>query len=170
MLKELLTNDYLFTFATTAAAAIFKALSSREGFIFRRRRTWDFSLELVFIALSFAASNLEKVTNAEQGLRLQLTQLEQLAAGGQNTQTVSLAGIPAQQDQLKLAATLLANHGDALVMVCSFLALLLLLLTLLLRGYAYTEAGEPRLWQGLLLPNLVGCMAVVLVMLFSFNG
>lgn len=54
--------------------------------------------------------------------------------------------------------------SSALWVIVSCLSALLILMVVMIRTFGRTEDRKPDLWRGIVLPNLMGVTAVVLVM------
>ncbi len=61
-LLQIFTNEYIFTFLVTFSSVVFKAYTSQQDSILKARQTYELGLEFMFIAISFAASNMAQIT------------------------------------------------------------------------------------------------------------
>jgi hypothetical protein len=168
----LLLDEYAFTFLVTALSVLFKAYTAREKSVLRNRATFDLGLELVFIAVSFALSNLAQVVGLkEQALRekqVLLMQQGEAAVRGLLTPE-GLQALKVEIARLDNSMTTLDLANTALTLIVISLALLLVVLVLMQRTYGYTAEGKLHIWRGLVTPNLLGLSAIVLVLAYVYE-
>jgi hypothetical protein len=160
-LESLLLDEYAFTFLVTALSVVFKAMTTGERAVLKRRETYDLGVEFVFIAISFGLSNLAEIGRERARLMEQVTAL---ADGSVTAKTLNgvlpqafTQTVNSQLIQMELASS-------ALRVIVSCLSALLILMVVMIRTFGRTEDQQPDLWRGIVLPNLMGVTAVVLVM------
>lgn len=74
-LESLLLDEYAFTFLVTALSVVFKAMTTGERAVLKRRETYDLGVEFVFIDISFGLSNLAEIGRERARLAEQVTAL-----------------------------------------------------------------------------------------------
>ncbi|MDX2063763.1 MAG: hypothetical protein SFY70_11925 [Bacteroidia bacterium] len=171
-LTWLLLNEYAFTFLVTALSVLFKAYTARERSILRNRGTFDLGIELVFIAVSFALSNLAQVVGLKQRALTDKQHLldEQGQAAVQGLLTpeglralqVQISRLDTEMHTLDLATTALSFVGLSL-------GLLLVVMVLAQRHFGYRDDGKLHLLRGIVMPNLLGLGAITLVLAYVYE-
>lgn len=147
-LSWLILNDLAFTLVMALVSLFFKAFAQGQQGIWQRIDTYDLGLELVFMALSFAVSNL-----AQQLNRLQ-----------------NLGPTPATD----LAALAHAAVGG-LTLLCVCLVGLTVCMALLQRHFGYQGAllqppparSKPHRLRGIVVPNFLGALSLALVITYT---
>jgi len=171
-LIQILTNEYIFTFLVTFFSVFFKAYTSRQNSFFRNRQTYELGLEFMFIAISFAASNLALITqnlqskNADQVILKE--SIEKHSIEGLQLNEANIEALQIQIVQLQTEVVSLQSAFDAMniVALCIFVAIVLTII--LLRKYGYTD-NHPNKIQGLIVPNFLGIVSVILVLTLIYQ-
>lgn len=164
LLELLLLNEYVFTFLVTALSVVFKGLTTSETLLFRSRQTYDLGVEFVFIALSFGLSNLAEINKRAHDL---VAQQKQLASGTAEVLKMANNSLPLRsslQQQLNGQLLQIDLASSALWVIVSCLALLLIIMVYMIRKFGHDGQQKPDIWRGIILPNLIGIFAVILVM------
>ncbi|MBX3102312.1 MAG: hypothetical protein KF690_07390 [Bacteroidetes bacterium] len=162
-LEQLLLDEYAFTFLVTALSVVFKAMTTGERAVLQRRETYDLGVEFVFIAISFGLSNLAEINRERQMIHEQLVTLSD--AGNHAMLAVRTSLLPQGLEQsLNSQLIQMELTSSALWVIVCCLCALLMLMVVMIRTFGRTDEQKPDLWRGIILPNLMGIIAVVLVM------
>ena len=160
-IQNLLLDEYVFTFLVTFLSMLFKAATSRDSRFLRRRETYDLGLEFTFISLSFALSGLSNLFQLKESTQVRLAKLQ--AVGKEYLLD------PTELTQVQEALTQIGRLTLGLWVVAGHVFLVLVLLVVMLRQFRLPE-DHPRAWlRNLAVPNLIGLMAVLLVLLFTYE-
>jgi hypothetical protein len=170
-LRGFIANEYWFTFLATTLCMVFKGLTHRGKGYFTNREPYDLGLELVFIAWSFAASQLTELVNEQARLSNQMeklkTEITHLApavpaevSAGVSTRCVSLVS----QQLIDLEKQAAKSHWkeNACYLILNALAAYTVVLVLLIRIYEPGTNTYHNLLLGTVVPDLLGLAAIAL--------
>jgi hypothetical protein len=159
--RSLLLDEYVFTFLITFLSIVFKAATTRRGFIFRARETYDLGLEFTFIALSFALSGLSNLYQLQENAQQRYTQLLEL----QKQYQIDKGDFT----RLEELAAQLSRMTTGLWIVTGLVSLALILMVIMLRQYHAPEGSKYATLRNLVIPNILGFISVVLVLIFTYE-
>lgn len=164
-LDQLIGNEYIFTFIIAVLTAVVKSFVLRSADELLSKGTFDMGIELVFVALSFAASQLGGALNeyeaALKSANLPIGTAE-LSARLDTTTIASLQQTFMLKSQAVITQVEAQVYNLHIVIIC--LLGCLVLMSLGHRFFAYEETKHPRLWEGILVPNAIGILAIAVVM------
>lgn len=170
--RNLLLDEYFFTFVAAALSTLFKALSSRKGLIFKRRETYEFGIEFVFIAMSFAvgqySQNMKLQREHQQSFEARKTTVR--AEMEKHAAITDVAALClAQMTELEVKIEKIESTFVALQVILVSQAGMLIFLTLLIRRYGIEDESQPSLLNGVILPNALGLSSVILTLAYLFD-
>lgn len=142
--------------------------------ILKARQTYELGLELMFIAISFAASNMAQITQLQE-VKLKdkgeiITKLDENAKGILTITNEAITYLKAEVFRLESEIIGLNQAFNALSVIILCLILAMILLIVLLRVFGYSDSNEPNLLKGIIVPNILGLIAVVLVLSYVYQN
>ena len=164
-LDQIIGNEYIFTFVVAILTATIKSFVLRSTRDLANRGSFDMGIELVFVALSFAASQLGGALNEYEAALKSVNLPINTDKLPISLDTATVAHLQ-QSFQLKSQAMITQVESQIynlhIMIVC--LVGCLVLMSLSHRFFAYDESNQPHLWEGILVPNAIGVFAIAVVM------
>lgn len=156
-----------------ALSTLFKALSSRKGLIFKRRETYDFGIEFVFIAMSFAVGQYSQNMKLQNDYQKSFeTRKETVRAEMEKHAAITevAALCLTQMTELEVKIERIESTFVALQVILISQTGMLVFLTLLIRRYGKEDEHQVSLLNGVVLPNVLGLSSVILTLAYLFDS
>lgn len=163
LLYDLFRNEYVFTFFTSFLAITLKSFATKEF----NKKSFDLGIELILVALSFCAGNISQLNskiseNQESIIQLKKYKQEKINNVMEVNRIDELL-LNMDEEILKLQ-----SYSDNFFLLGFSYISLLFVTSLMIRAYENNISDETSLMYQIVIPNVIGMIAIVWAVLFSF--
>ncbi|GIV42998.1 MAG: hypothetical protein KatS3mg035_0121 [Bacteroidia bacterium] len=162
LLYDLFRNDYVFTFFTSFLAITLKSFSTKE----LNKKSFDLGIELILIALSFCAGNISQLNSKiseNQETIIQLTKYKEEKINNiMEVNRIDDLLLTMDKENVKLQ-----SYSDNFFLLGFSYISLLFVTSLMIRAYENNIPDETSLMYQIIIPNIIGMIAIVWAVLFS---